>query len=123
MNNSKRISKTITALLMLLASAIVAAQSRPAAAQGQGDSEKKPAVATRLLNPFPGGVGSYWIYKGIVREGSGVDARDADERKIRWRMSVERVLRREGATAVVVKGFPEMWIGRIILPRKSRCSC
>ena len=107
MNNCKGISKTITALVMLLASAIVAAQSRPAPAQGQGDSGKKLAVATRVLNPFPGGVGSYWIYKGIAREGSGVDAKDADERKIRWRMTVERVLHREGATAVVVKGFPD----------------
>lgn len=55
------------------------------------------------MDPFPGGVGSYWIYEGVVRQGSD---EKPEEKKVRWRMSIERILHREGAKAVVVKGFP-----------------
>jgi hypothetical protein len=95
--------KAVPALLIALASVIALAQNGNPPRQKQvspGD-----VVATHPpLDPFPGGVGSYWIYQGLVRsQGPG---NKVAERKVRWRMSVERVLRRDDATAVVVKGFP-----------------
>jgi hypothetical protein len=97
MNNGRGILKTSLVLLVLLAAALGIPQSKSALQQ------EKAGATTGVLNPFPGGVGSYWIYKGVVRQ----QGYKIEEQKVRWRMSVERILRREGATAVVVKGFPD----------------
>ncbi len=62
-------------------------------------------VAAGALDPFPGGTGSYWIYEGVVRY-QNFHSTAAKQKEVRWRMSIERVLRRDGATAVIVRGFP-----------------
>ena len=92
-------SRLLPVILVAFTSAVAVAQDKAPTGQNH--------ATTAILNPFPGGVGSYWIYKGVVRQAPGVDAANAEEKKVRWRMSVERVLRRDGATAVVVKGFPD----------------
>src|SRR5271156_2738260 len=85
--------------LVILASAVATAQDDRPPEQKQGGPNRANGVATSApFDPFPGGVGSYWIYEGSVRsQDSGTRA---EEKKVRWRMDLERVLRRDGATAV-----------------------
>ena len=54
---------------------------------------------------FPLSPGTFWIYHGLVRswtEGSSV-GKVSD---VTWKMSVVRVVKREGITAAIVSGFP-----------------
>lgn len=95
MKNDGQFVRIVPVLLFLLTS-IAGAQSVPI---GQSAHVRE----SEMLNPFPGGVGSYWIYKGLVRQ----QGFKIEEEKIRWRMTIERVLHRDGATAVVVKRFPD----------------
>ena len=55
---------------------------------------------------FPTRVGTYWIYEGTV---SWFDAEKEDTatERVSWRMSVDKVLRREGVIAAVLTGFPQ----------------
>lgn len=91
--------RVLPALIVLVAYTIAVAQVHTSAVQNQ--------TTTGTLNPFPGGVGSYWIYNGVVRQAPGVDYANAEKKKLRWRMSVDRVLRRDGTAAVIVEGFPD----------------
>jgi len=54
---------------------------------------------------FPLKVGTYWVYEGTV---SWFDSEkeDAASEKVSWRMSVDRVFRKDGILAAVVTGFP-----------------
>jgi hypothetical protein len=54
---------------------------------------------------FPLSPGTYWIYHGLVRswaEGSSV----GKVTDVTWKMSVVRVVERDGISAVLVRGFP-----------------
>lgn len=54
---------------------------------------------------FPLSPGTYWIYRGLVRswvEGSSV----GKVTDLTWKMSVVRVVERDGIAAAVVSGFP-----------------
>jgi hypothetical protein len=54
---------------------------------------------------FPLSPGTYWIYRGLVRswvEGSSI-GKVSD---VTWKMSVTRVVARDGLIAAVVRGFP-----------------
>jgi hypothetical protein len=54
---------------------------------------------------FPLSPGTYWVYQGLLRseaEGSSVGR----VTHVRWKMSVLRVVERDGLIAVVVRGFP-----------------
>jgi len=94
----------VVSLLLTLVAAIASAQTNtPHEAKPASRNQTNPAITAVTLDPFPGGVGSYWIYEGVVRQGSD---EKPEEKKVRWRMSLERVIRRPGATAVIVKGFP-----------------
>lgn len=92
------IRNLLPALLILAACPVALAQDKTPAVQDH---------AAGRLNPFPGGVGSYWIYKGETTQAPGVDYAKAQEKKVRWRMSLERILHRDGATAFIVNGFPD----------------
>lgn len=54
---------------------------------------------------FPMKVGTYWVYEGSVRWYDFEKDQPATER-VSWRMSVEKVIRRNGVVAGVVSGFP-----------------
>jgi len=51
-------------------------------------------------------VGTYWVYEGTV---SWFDAEKEDtaSEKVSWRMSVDKVVRKDGIVAAVVTGFPQ----------------
>lgn len=91
--------RLLPALLFVFACTFAAAQDKAIGGQNQS--------GTKVLNPFPGGVGSYWIYTGLVQQAPGVDYAKAEEKNVRWRMTLHRILRRDGATAVIVEGFPD----------------
>lgn len=106
MKEHRSFAVILTSLLVILASAIATAQSDRPGEQKQGNPDRTNGVATGApLDAFPGGAGSYWIYEGIVRYQTS-DSTSAKEERVRWRMSIKRVLRRDGATAVILKGFP-----------------
>jgi hypothetical protein len=54
---------------------------------------------------FPMKVGTYWVYEGSVSWYDFTKEQRATER-VSWRMSVDRVIRKEGVVAAVVTGFP-----------------
>ncbi len=108
MKEHRSFAAMLTASLVILASTIATAQSDRPREQKQGSPDRANGIATSagaLLDPFPGSAGSYWIYEGIVRYQTS-NATSAKEEKVRWRMSIQQVLRRDGATAVILKGFP-----------------
>ncbi len=54
---------------------------------------------------FPMRVGTYWVYEGTV-SWQGAEAERPTTEKVSWRMSVDKVIRRDGVVATVVTGFP-----------------
>lgn len=95
----------LTALLIILGCAVALGERDRAPEHMQGGSIRADSATTVPLDPFPGAVESYWVYEGVVRY-QVPNSTKRQERKVRWRMNIERVLRRGGATAVIVKGFP-----------------
>jgi hypothetical protein len=55
---------------------------------------------------FPMKVGTYWVYEGTV---SWFDAEKEDSatEQVSWRMSVDKVIRKNGVVAAVISGFPQ----------------
>jgi hypothetical protein len=54
---------------------------------------------------FPLLPGTYWVYRGLVRswrQGSTI----GEVTDVKWTMSVIRIVKRDGVSAIVVKGFP-----------------
>jgi len=54
---------------------------------------------------FPMEVGTYWVYEGTVGY-QDPEKEEPTTEKVSWRMTVEKVIRREGVMATVVTGFP-----------------
>lgn len=54
---------------------------------------------------FPLTPGTYWAYRGLDRY-TVVGSNIVKMTNVTWKMSVERVIRREGLLAVVIRGFP-----------------
>jgi len=54
---------------------------------------------------FPFSVGTYWLYKGTVRYEDSEEGMPAST-DVTWKMSVERVIRKQGLVAAVVRGYP-----------------
>ncbi|HVM75851.1 MAG TPA: hypothetical protein VMT75_09430 [Candidatus Saccharimonadales bacterium] len=54
---------------------------------------------------FPMKVGTYWVYEGAVRY-QDPEKEEATTEKVSWRMTVDKVIHREGLIATVVTGFP-----------------
>jgi hypothetical protein len=63
---------------------------------------RRPADASRF---FPFSQGTYWVYKGTVRWYDNENDKPASA-DVTWKMSVEKVIRKQGVVAAVVKGFP-----------------
>jgi hypothetical protein len=63
---------------------------------------QKPAEPARF---FPFTPGTYWLYKGTVHWYDFENDRPASA-EVNWKMSVQKVIRRQGITAAVVTGFP-----------------
>jgi hypothetical protein len=54
---------------------------------------------------FPLTPGTYWIYRGLERY-TVPDSNISKMTHVTWKMSVERVIRRKGLLAAVIRGFP-----------------
>jgi hypothetical protein len=63
---------------------------------------QKPATPSEF---FPLSAGTYWVYKGTVRWYDFEGDKPASA-EVTWKMSVERVIRKQGLVAAVVTGFP-----------------
>jgi hypothetical protein len=61
--------------------------------------------ATEPSRFFPFSQGTYWMYKGTVRWYDYENDKPASA-EVTWKMSVEKVIERQGVVAAVVKGFP-----------------
>jgi hypothetical protein len=68
---------------------------------------------------FPMKVGTYWVYEGTVRWYDSEKDAPASE-KVSWRMTVDKVLRRDDLVATVVTGFPADldWSGGTAEPKQ-----
>ncbi len=115
-----RPGKALLALLIFFACSVATAQSANPPGQKQGSSDRTHGLATNPLNPFPGAAGSYWVYEGLVLYQPPNNAPPRRE-KVRWRMSIARVLHRDGATALILRGFPGdlNWSDGNVLPSES----
>jgi len=74
---------------------------------------------TAAVEFFPMKVGTYWVYEGTVRWYDFEKEQPATER-VSWRMSVDKVLRKDGVVAAVVTGFPADldWSGGAAQPKQ-----
>ena len=54
---------------------------------------------------FPFSVGAYWVYHGTVRWDDPEEQKPGSA-EVTWKMTVERVIRKNGVIAAVVSGFP-----------------
>jgi hypothetical protein len=63
----------------------------------------KPAAAPSRFFPFS--TGTYWVYEGTVRWYDFENDQPASA-EVKWKMSVEKIVRKQGVTAAVVTGFP-----------------
>lgn len=54
---------------------------------------------------FPLTIGNYWFYEGIVKY-TLPNSNIVKKKKIKWKMEVTDVIKRQPLTAVVIKGFP-----------------
>jgi hypothetical protein len=68
-----------------------------------GLSAQKPDA--ELGGFFPFHAGTYWVYKGTVRWYDYENDKPASA-DVTWKMSVEKVIRKQGLIAAVVSGFP-----------------
>jgi hypothetical protein len=62
--------------------------------------------ATAPSGFFPFKAGAYWVYEGTV-SWFDTEKEDAVTEKVSWRMTVDKVIRKEGVVAAIVTGFPE----------------
>jgi hypothetical protein len=62
-------------------------------------------VATAPGEFFPFSAGTYWVYKGTVGWYDYDNDKPASE-DVTWKMTVEKVIRKNGVVAAVVTGFP-----------------
>lgn len=67
-----------------------------------GQEAQKPATTDEF---FPMNVGTYWVYKGTVRWYDFENDKPAST-EVTWKMSVDKVFRKNGLVAAVVSGFP-----------------
>jgi hypothetical protein len=63
---------------------------------------QKPASPSAF---FPLNVGTYWVYKGTVRW-DDPESEKPGSADVTWKMTVDRVIRKQGIVAAVVTGFP-----------------
>ena len=54
---------------------------------------------------FPMKVGTYWVYEGTVSY-QDPEKEEPTTEKVSWRMTVDKIMHREGLVATVVTGFP-----------------
>jgi hypothetical protein len=68
---------------------------------------------------FPMKVGTYWVYEGTVRY-QDPEREEPTAEKVSWRMTVDKVMHREGLIAAVVTGFPADldWSGGTAQPKQ-----
>jgi hypothetical protein len=98
--SSKRNGKQANWLGVLAATLLVGTLAAAAVASpGRASQTANPAAA------FPLSPGTYWVYQGVVRW-NPAKAPVAQERMVQWKMTVERVIRRNDLVAAVVSGFP-----------------
>jgi hypothetical protein len=65
-------------------------------------ARKSAAASSRF---FPLNPGAYWVYKGTVQWYDYENDKPASA-DVTWKMSVEKVIRKQSVTAAVVTGFP-----------------
>jgi hypothetical protein len=70
-----------------------------------GGGARTSGRSAEAAQSFPLSPGTYWVYGGLLR--SGVEGSSVGRvTHVRWKMSVVRLLEREGLIAAVVRGFP-----------------
>lgn len=76
-----------------------------------GQTRPNPSTISSPAEPdFPLETGTYWVYEGTVTWAPENSAEPL-EVPVQWRMSVERVVRRNQLLAAVVSGFPRQLDG------------